>query len=314
MESVTAEGLFARWFWPHYPPEALADLAGARARDANPGGNPRFPRALAETAEVFVGMAPELLGVSLTMDDHGVDTLARSLDRAWRDRILAAGAPWDPGNPFFNAVVHAAAFVGECCVRAHGGRWSARNPLWESLVERRGGGSIAPFHWLLKALADDAVDSGTLAWRWQVHVVLADAVPEVLPRIASEARPPQLKAPTYDLLVKHLRRHLPELRDLGGAFPSPALFTQRAYRALSFEPMHDGRVLCLHGQQGAGGDHPHAVDLLWLTASGLHHEDTVPSDEDFPYFGRALDSSTVEVTVRWKGRPGTHRLGLRGHR
>jgi hypothetical protein len=314
MEPLTPDRLFHQWFWPHYPPEARRDLSAARARDANPGGNPSLAQAPANAAGLFVANAPELLGVHLTVDDAGVLALARALDRPRRDRWLAAGDPADAGNVFFNTVVHGALFVGEACVTAHGGRWSLRNPLWESLVHRRGGGAFAPFHWLLKALSDDAVDEDTLAWRWQVHVVLADAEPERLPPIATGAPLPRLKTPTYDLLVKYLQQHLPALRDLGAGFPSPELFTRRAYRQLSFEVLHDARVLCAHGQQGPDGDHPHAVDLLWLTASGLHHEDTVPSDEAIPYFARALDASTVEVTVRWKNRPGSHRLGLRGHR
>ncbi|MFO0608479.1 MAG: hypothetical protein U0324_35265 [Polyangiales bacterium] len=313
-ESVTAEGLFARHFWPYYPPDVRADPAHFRDLDANPAGNPALARTLADAAKVFVDNAPALLGAPVTLDDAGVAVLARSLTRARRDAWLAEPGADGPEGTLFNAVVHASAFLGEVIVRAHGGAWSMRRPMWESVVKRPRGGAVAPFHWLLKSLADDAIDDAPLAYRWHVHVVMANASPESLDRVTEAKRLPTLKAPTYDLLVKYLHQHLPTLRDVGEGFPTAAEFTAKRYASLGFEPLHGGRVLALHGQappQDEGA--PSTVEVTWVTAAGYDHADVIPADAGVPYFARAVTDEMLEVTVAWKGRPVTHRLTFRGH-
>lgn len=313
MAPVTAESLFARFFWPLYPPDVRAEPERFRDEDANPAGNPRLAIPLAHAAEILVTNAPGLLGVPLTLDATGVAVLARALDRGTRDRLLATSDPTDPGNPFFNTVVHAAAFVGEVTVRTYGGRWSLRRPLWESLVTRRTRGAFAPFHWILKGLADDSVDDAPLAGRFRVHVQQASAEPDTFPVIVSPRKLPVLKSPSYDLLVKYLHQHLASLRDVGEGFPTPTEFADRAFQSLGFELLHDGRVLAVHGQGTPTSDRPGAVELLWLTAEGYDHADVIPADVGVPYFARAVTRELVEVTVAWKGRPVTHRLTFQGH-
>jgi hypothetical protein len=313
MDPITPESLLARWFWPHYPPDVRAAPFLHRDVDANPGGNTGLNAHAADAAGRFVANAAALLEAPVTLDDAGIGALARALTRARRDAWLAASDPGDPGNLFFNVVVHAALFVGEVIVRRHGGRWELRRPLWESVVHRRGGGAVSPFHWLLKGLADDAVDSLPLAVRWRLHIVQPGADPTTLPVVTAAQRLPPLKSPTYDLLVKYLHAHLEGLRDLGEGFPSPEEFTARAYAALTFTPLQGGRVLAVHGQTRATPEGPGVVDVHWLTAHGHDHTDAIPTDQDVPYFGRALNDDALEVTVGWKGGPHTHRLTLRGH-
>lgn len=313
-EAITAEGLFRRYFWPHYPPDVRADPVHFRDRDVNPSNNPTLTATLADAAGVFVDNAPRLLGAPIALDDAGVAVLARALDRARRDAWLAEPEAFTPAGTLFNAVVHGSAFLGEVMVRVHGGVWSLRRPLWESVVCRPQGGAVAPFHWLLKCLADDAIDDVPLAYRWHVHVVMAGAAPETLPRITDAARLPALQRPTYDLLVKYLRQHLPALRDVGEGFPTASEFTAKRYASLGFEVLHGGRVLALHGQsppQQKGA--PSTVEVTWMTALGFDHADVIPADVGIPYVARAVTDAVLEVTVRWQGRPVTHRVTLRGH-
>jgi len=313
MDPVTAESLLARWFWPHYPPDVRAAPFLHRDVDANPGANAALAAHTADAAARFVENAPGLLDAPVTLDDDGVATLARALTRARRDAWMAASDPADPANLFFNAVVHAAMFLGEVIARAHGGRWELRRPLWESVVHRRGGGAVSPFHWLLKSLADDAVDEHALAVRWRLHVLQPEADPSSRPRLTTAAKLPSLKSPTYDLLVKYLHQHLDALRDLGEGFPSPEEFSARAYASLSFTPLHEGRVIAVHGQTRTTPERPGVVEVHWLTAQGHDHTDVIPTDQDVPYFARPLNDASLEVTVGWSGAPRTHRLTLRGH-
>ncbi len=320
MTEVSADALFSRFFWPLYPPDVRADPAAAQHTDANPARNPALLAPWVEAAELFVQNAPRLLGTELTYDADGISRLSRALDRSRRDAWIAASDPADPGNPLFNAVVHGAAYVGEVIVRAHGGAWAMRRPTWESLVMRRvkdrdaikTTGAIPPFHWLLKHLSDAEIDAGSLAYRFHVHVELATADVALLPVIAPPRRLPSIREPTYALLSRYLAQHLPTLRDLGDGFPSAADFTARGYATLGFEMFHGGRVLAMHGQIPAHDDVPPLVEILWLTARGFDHADTVPTDAGAAYFARPT-GEVLEVTVAWKARPHTHRVGFRGH-
>lgn len=311
---ITAESLFATFFWPQYPPDVRADPGRFRNLDVNPGNNPALYATVAEAAEVFVANAPALLGAPLSFDDAGVAVLARALDRPRRDAWIADGD--GPEGTLFQALVHGSAYLGEVIVRCHGGRWELRRPLWESVVHRRTRGAVAPLHWLLRSLADESIDATPLAVRWRVHVEMASAAPDTFPVITTEKRLPGLKVPSYDLLVKYLHKHLPALRDVGEGFPSAGEFTAKRYAALSVQPMHGGRVLAMHGQAPpaeGSGDAPSTVEVHWLTADGHDHSDVVPADAGVPYFGRAVNDELLEVTVAWKGRPLTHRLTFRGH-
>ncbi|MDO9016097.1 MAG: hypothetical protein Q8S73_20050 [Deltaproteobacteria bacterium] len=313
MDPLTASSLLARWFWPHYPADVRAAPFLHRDVDANPGNNPSLPAALAEAAELFAANAAGLLGEALPFTDEGVAVLARGLTRARRDAWMAQSDPASPESHFVQVIVHAAAYLGEVMVRAHGARWEIRRPLWESVIHRRRGGTVSPFHWLLKSLADDAIDDVPLAARWRIHVAMHDLDLEGLAVIAPAKKLPGLKRPTYDLLVKYLHQHLPELRDVGEGFPSPAEFTARSFETLSFERLHGGRVVALHGLIPAEGERPPVVEVSWMSARGFDHADTIPCDPGVAYFARAVSDELIEVTVAWQGKPHTHRLSIRGH-
>ena len=157
---VDAEQLFLRFFLPLYPADARADLARARAQDANPARNPSLVGHLSDAADGFVGNAGALFGEDLGLDgsDASVHRLSAALTRERRDAWAAQGAPGTAENVLFNVVVHGAAYVGACVVGRHGGVWGVRRPLWESVVRlasRAGEADLAVFHWWLKSLADE---------------------------------------------------------------------------------------------------------------------------------------------------------------
>src|SRR4029079_4001406 len=125
------------------------------------------------------------------------------------------------------------------------------------LVSRAGRADLPIFHWLLKSLADPAGDVATTA-DGPIHATRADrarayvevpcARPEELPVIAPPDRElPRLSKVRYDVFYKYLRAHLPELRDVGEAFPSPERFTDFGFKHLSFDLVGGGRMLVVHG-------------------------------------------------------------------
>jgi hypothetical protein len=272
---VKPEEIFSRYFLPLYPPDSRADLARARATDANPGRNEALFAHLAEAAERFVANAPALFGVDLALDrsDASVHRLSAALTVERRDRWAAQGAAGAANNALFNLVVHGAAYVGACVVARHGGTWSVRRPLWESVVRLKshaGEADLAVFHWWLKSLADDALtapgDGGgaTLADRYRAHVEVPCMRPDDLPVFVAGTRAlPRLLKPTYDLLHKYIRAHLPELRDLGRDFPSPDRFTAFAFRWIDFHMLGDGRLVLMSGAS------PQGLHLFWLGAHGF---------------------------------------------
>jgi hypothetical protein len=265
---VDAEELFARWFLPLYPADARADLAGARATDANPAGNRALRSHLADAADRFVGNAPALFGEDLGLDgsDASVHRLSAALTAARRDAWAAQGAAGSAESVLFNVAVHGAAYVGACIVAGHGGRWGVRRPLWESVVRlasRAGEADLPVFHWWLKSLAG-AGEGATLADRYRAHVEVPCARPEELRPFVVGPRPlPRLKQPRYDLLHKYVRAHLPELRDLGAHFPSPERFADYAFRWLDAHVLGDGRMVLLAGASA------HGLHLFWLTEAGF---------------------------------------------
>ena len=301
MEKVTAESLFTRVFLALYPDGAQTDLARVRSEDANPANNPQVTAHLADAAERFAKLAPTHLGTDLTCDFSiaSVHQIGRALTRAWRDRVLAS----DP-ETLFNVVVHGAAYVGEVIVRQAGGTWQVRRPLWESLVHlesRAGEASLAPFSWFLRSLSDDEIDVTLLGDRFRAYVEAPTADLGAFAVIAEPTRrlPRLAKSVRYDVLHKHLRAHLPEMRDLGNDFPSPERFAEYKFHSLDFALREQGRVLVLFGA-GAGGLH-----VFWLSARGFEKSMFVPCDA-LPApevrFGQAdtkrgpVDTLTFEVT------------------
>jgi hypothetical protein len=303
---VDAEELFVRWFLPLYPPDARADLARARATDANPGKNPAIEAHLAEAAQTFVANAPRLFGADLGLDgsDASVHRLSAALTRERRDAWAASGAPGSPESLLFNAVVHGSAYVGTCIVARHGGVWRVRRPLWESLVHlrsRAGEADLALFHWWLKSLADGA-QATTLADRYRAHVEVPCAKPEELPVLVAPPRtPPRLKSPRYATLHQWLRAHLPELADLGADFPSPERFDAYGFRWIEAHLVGGGRMVLLAGASPSG------LHLFWMGAGGFDKAALFACDA-FPDPVVRVEGERVVVLTSQSGAAQTHEL------
>jgi hypothetical protein len=265
---VDAEALFVRFFLPLYPADARADLAKARATDANEARNPGILAHLDDAASRFVMGAPALFGRDLGLDrsDASVHRLSAALTPGVREAWAKQGAEGTADSALFNAVIHGAAYVGACVVAQHGGVWGVRRPLWESVVRlasRAGEADLAVFHWWLKSLAD-AGDGATLADRYRTHVEVPCARPEQLPVvIASPRTPPRLKKPSYHALHQWLRAHLPELRDLGADFPTAERFDAFGLTWVEAHVLGEGRMVLLAGVS------PKGLHLFWLTGAGF---------------------------------------------
>jgi hypothetical protein len=282
--AVTGEELFREIFLPLYPEDARSDLGRARSEDANPANNPQVLAHLDDAARVFVEMAPTVLGVppgtlELDFSDASIHRLSAALTSERRDRLRSQGAQGTPDNVLFNFVVHGAAYVGACIVRSHGGTWAVRRPLWESLVHlvsRAGEADLPVFHWWLKSLADQGEEGSrpSLADRYRAYVEVPCAKPEELPVIAPPDRPlPKLaKGVRYDVFYKYLKAHLPELKDVGEAFPSPERFAAYGLESLSFDLVGGGRMLLLHGPTKQG------LHAFWLTKEGFEKAAFWPCD------------------------------------
>jgi hypothetical protein len=319
---LTPEELLVRYFLPLYPPDSRADLARARATDANPARNPALFGHLDEAAERFVQNARSLFDVahtSLRLDrtDASVHRLSAALTAERRDRWASRGAAGGPDNELFNVVVHGAAYVGACVVASHGGTWSVRRPLWESLVRLKshaGEADLAIFHWWLKSLSDDVlaaasatVESGwtggaTLADRYRAHVEVPCTRPDDLPILVAGERPlPRLKKPTYDLLHKYLRAHLPELRDLGRDFPEPERFTDFAFKWVDFHTLGGGRLVLMAGAS------PNGLHLFWLGSTGFEKSAFYACD-DFPDPIVRVEADRIRAMTSDQGEPREHEM------
>jgi hypothetical protein len=283
--TATVELLFREFFLPLYPEDARSDLGRARRENANPANNPSVLAHLEDAARVFAEMAPTALGVpastlDLDFSDASVHRLSAALTPDRRDRLMEQGARGTPDNLLFNFVVHGAAYVGTCIVRSHGGTWAVRRPLWESvvrLVSRAGEADLPVFHWWLKSLADPPSGQATqpsLADRHRTYVEVPCAKPEELPLIAppDRALPKITKTVRYDVLYKYLKAHLPELKDVGEAFPSPERFGDYDFKQLSFTLVGGGRMLVIHGPT------KHGLHAFWLTKHGFEKSAFWPCD------------------------------------
>jgi hypothetical protein len=293
---VDAGSLFREFFLPLYPEDAIRDLARARRADANPGNNASVLAHLDDAARVFAGMAPSALGVAssrldLDYTDASVHRLSAALTPSLTDQLAARGTGAD--SELFNFVIHGSAYVGACIVRAHAGAWSVRRPLWESVVRlrsRAGQAELPIFHWWLKSLAGEGA---TLADRHRAYVEIPCARPEDLPVIAPADRAlPRLAKVRYDTLHRHLRAHLPELRDLGEHFPSPERFAELGFQHLSFALVGGGRMLVIHGPT------KHGLHAFWLTLAGFEKSAFWPCDPfPAPILRVNDDSGRIEVVL-----------------
>ena len=294
---LTAESLFRDVFLPMYPEDAKSDLGRARSTDANPARNPHILAQIADAARIFTELGPAAIsavgGPELALDysDASVHRLGARLTPELRERLRARGE-------LFQFVIHGALYVGECVVRNHGGAWSVRRPLWESLIalkSRAGEAELPIFHWWLKSLADDPM--ATLGDRYRAHVEIPCAKPEELPVIAApEGRSfPRLSKLKYDVFYKYLRAHLPEVKDVGEAFPSPERFTDYGFKHLDFALVGGGRMLLVYGPNKDG------LHAFWLTKEGFDKSAFWPADA-FPAPMLKPHDDKLEVILSRDGR------------
>ncbi|MBX3229796.1 MAG: hypothetical protein KIT84_05630 [Labilithrix sp.] len=274
MVATTAEALFRDVFLPLYPEDARSDLGRARSTDANPAKNPYILAQLDDAARIFVELAETALGVTnlaLDFSDASVHRLGAAIGPAARERLRER-------DELFNFVIHGALYVGACVVKNHGATWAVRRPLWESLVHlksRAGEGDLPVFHWWLKSLSDEG--TATLGDRYRAHVEVPCLRPEELPIIAApEGRTfARLSKIRYDVFYKYLKAHLPEVKDVGAAFPSPERFTDYGLAHLDFALVGGGRMLLVHGPNKDG------LHAFWLTKEGFEKAAFWPADK-FP--------------------------------
>lgn len=269
---VTTESLFREVFLPLYPADVAQDLARARREDANPAQNPHILAHLTDAAERFAQLAKQHLPEDPECDftPASVHRLGEQLTRGWRDRLLEGDR-----ETLAQFVIHGAAYLGEVIVRHAQGSWRVRRPLWESqifLASRAGEAELAPFWWLLRSLDDAQIEQTLLGARFRNYVEAPTEDLASWPVLAPPSRrlPRIAKGVRYDVLHKHLRAHLPELRDLGVDFPTPERFAEYKFHSLDFALCEGGRVLLMYGP-GEGGLH-----MFWLSTRGFERSMFVP--------------------------------------
>ena len=304
-ESLTAERLFELHFWALYPDDAKRDLVRARSVDVNPAANVHILRSLDDIADTFVNMAGAAFAtpdLGLDGSDASVHRISAALDRSNRDRWAKERGP-DGASLLTHVVVHGAIYVGSCIIRNHGAVWQVRRPLWESPVRLKsaaGEADLAVFHWWLKSLSDSEIDRHTLADRYRAHVEQPTMQPDALTPIVTAPRViPRLSKVRYDTLHKHLRAHLPEMRDLGAHFPSAERLAELGFHHLDFTWLGGARMLLLHGPTDRG------VHLFWLDATGFAKAIYYPADSHTPYTVE-LDGDTLTVSLTVQGRLTDH--------
>ncbi|HRI70862.1 MAG TPA: hypothetical protein PK156_41800 [Polyangium sp.] len=306
-DQLTAELLFTKYFQAHYPPDIRFDLQKARTEDANPGSNPHIFQQIDEIADTFAHLAPQALDApDLVLDrsDASVHRLGARITREKRDGWLGQKSSKDPSF-LVQFVTHGALYVGACVVKNHGGVWRVRRPLWESVVRLEsaaGTGDLSMFSWWLKALSDAEIDENRLGDRYRTHVEVPTFDATKLSVIAPpDRRLPKLTKVRYDLLYKHLRAHLPELRSVGDDFPSPERFAEMSFKWLDFVWLGGGKMLLMHGPTQEG------VHLFWLDAQGFVKSAFYPADA-FPAHIVETEGDKLRVLVSIGGSMRVHEM------
>ncbi|HMY15103.1 MAG TPA: hypothetical protein PKA58_02180 [Polyangium sp.] len=306
-ENLTAERLFTQYFQPYYPKDVRFDLQKARNEDANPAENPHILRQIDEIADTFAKLAPKALetpDLNLDFSDASVHRLGARLSKEKRDAWIEKKSSGQP--PFLvQFVTHGALYVGACVVKNHGGVWRVRRPLWESVVRLEsaaGTGDLSMFSWWLKTLSDGEIGENRLGDRYRTHVEVPTFDATNLSVIAPpDRRLPKLSKVRYDLLYKHLRAHLPELRSVGDDFPSPERFAELSFKWLDFVWLGGGKMLLMHGPT------PEGVHLFWLDANGFVKSAFYPADA-FPAHIVETDGDKLRVLVSIGGAMRVHEM------
>lgn len=274
----TREDLFRTHFAPLYPPGVSLDVL--RKEDANPARNPAILDELADTARRFARLAPQALNapdLDLDFSDASIHRLAPLCDRAFRDRAIEERA--GDSSLFVLFVVHASAYLGECARRGREGAWQVRRPLWESRVALSGPAGtfeLAPFSIWLGVFSEGEIERRTLGDRYRTTVEAPTFDGAALPRFLEPRALPTLRTPRYDVLVKYLHTHLPEVRDLGADFPSKERFGELGFRALDFVIVGEGRALVMVGTTASG------IHLFWIGRDGFDKSWYVEADTAGP--------------------------------
>ncbi len=295
--NLTAESLFAEQLLPFYPEGA--DLASLRREETNPAKNP----GLYAHAEALGGALCEFFpGVVLDGTEASIGRLSAALTASARTAWLVQEGSQEQPSVLARVCMHGALYVSGCIVRHRAGTWMLRAPLWESRVflqSAAGDSELAPLSWLLHALSDAEIGSDSLAKRYDSLVKNPcfdwDAEPVWVP---ADRRLPKLAKVRYDALYKHLRAHLPELRDVGEAFPSPERFDAYQFKALEFMVLNGKQVL-IYGL-GAGGFH-----AFWMGPQGFLKSVHVACD-DFPAPVLRDSTNKLELVVSYQGNPAAH--------
>ncbi len=264
---LTAERLFDRWFAPLYPRGADSRRAAQRRRQpreepfdhraARRGGRGlRAPRRRAPGRALARARLQRRLGASAR---PAAD--ARAARRVARARAAGRAAGDRPAGDSRRAL------RGRVHRQEPRGRVEGATPAL-GVARRahleRGDGDLAVFHWWLKALSDDEIGKDRLVDRYRTNVEVPTFDASKLAPIApADRRLPRLTKVRYDLLYKHLRAHLPELRDVGEDFPSPERFEDYGFQWLDFKLVGEGRMLLFYGAAESG------LHLIWMDAEGF---------------------------------------------
>jgi hypothetical protein len=164
-----------------------------------------------------------------------------------------------------------------------------------------GDADLAIFQWWLKSLSDAEIDRRTLGERYRTHVEVPRRDPQALSPIAAERAIPRLAKVRYDTLHRHLRAHLPELRDLGEHFPSAERLAELGLLHLDFLWLGGGRMLLMHGPAEEG------VHLFWCDARGFDKAAYFPADRGSTYRVEP-DGETLRVGVQVAGALAQHQM------
>jgi hypothetical protein len=170
------------------------------------------------------------------------------------------------------------------------------------LESAAGTGDLSFFSWWLKAFSDVEIDQNRLGDRYRTHVEVPTFDANSLSVIAPpDRRLPRLAKVRYDLLYKHLRAHLPELRSVGDDFPSPERFAELSFKWLDFVWLGGGKMLLMHGPT------PEGVFLLWLD-QGVFVKSAFYPAEGFPEHKVQTDGDKLRVISSMGGKVQVHEM------
>ncbi|MCU0690219.1 MAG: hypothetical protein MUF54_02335 [Polyangiaceae bacterium] len=293
-----AAALFERAFRPLYPPALQPQLDKLRTSPGAPCDDPAVLGRIDQIADAFREIAPDVLGLpadALDDTDASIHCLGAVLTKERRDELLARTSDDEPVPMLATVVIHGTLYVARCIVRNHRGRWRIRTPLWESTIalsSAMGDAELAIFQWWLKSLSDPEVERLPLGARYRQYVEIPCFDAQSLPVVAPADRTiPRIACPTFAQLFRHLKAHVPEIREPGPHFPSADRFAQLKLEWVDFLWLGDGRMLLMHGPGRLGGAH-----LFWMDRQGFVKAAYYPADAAPTHLIR-LENGRLRVIV-----------------